>query len=222
MVDIFDEVEEDLRAERAARMMKKYGWLIIVMAVAVIGAAIAWQLYVRAQNQADAAAAARYVAAVNAIEGGPADASHADQIPVLEQIIATAPDGYKTLARLHAAGLKAKNNDLPGAEALWNAVAADSDADKLLRDFATLMAAQHEIDHGNPDQIKARLQPLASLDNPWSALAQEQLAILDLRLGKTADARKALQALTVDIMAPAGVRTRASALLAGLNSGGTT
>ncbi|HQT80331.1 MAG TPA: tetratricopeptide repeat protein [Rhodopila sp.] len=222
MVDIFDEVEEDLRAERAARMMKKYGWLIIVMAMAVIGAAIAWQLYVKAQNRADAAAAARYVAAVNAIEGGPADASHADQIPALEQIIATAPEGYKTLARLHAAGLKAKNGDLPGAEALWNAVAADSEADRLLRDFATLMATQHELDHGNPDQIEARLKPLASLDNPWSALAQEQLAVLDMRLGKTADARKALQALTIDLMAPAGVRTRASALLAGLNAGGTT
>ena len=38
MVDIFDEVEEDLRAERAAKLLKKYAWLIIAAAVAVVGA----------------------------------------------------------------------------------------------------------------------------------------------------------------------------------------
>ena len=37
-------------------------------------------------------------------------------------------------------------------------------------------------------------------------------ALLDLRLGKPADARKTLQALSIDIGAPAGLRARASAL----------
>ena len=40
--------------------------------------------------------------------------------------------------------------------------------------------------------------------------------MLDLRLGKVDEARKSLQALSIDILAPAGLRQRASALLAGL------
>jgi hypothetical protein len=85
-----------------------------------------------------------------------------------------------------------------------------------LRDFASLMATGHDLDHANPAQLEARLKPLTAPGNPWSSLAQEQLALLDLRQGKTDDARNKLQALSVNIEAPSGVRARASALLAGL------
>ena len=50
VVDIFDEVEEDLRAERAEKLLKKYAWLLIVAVVAVIGAAAGWQLTLLASN----------------------------------------------------------------------------------------------------------------------------------------------------------------------------
>jgi hypothetical protein len=65
-------------------------------------------------------------------------------------------------------------------------------------------------------QLEARLKPLADPANPWSALAQEQLAMLDLRQGKVDDARKKLQVLSFGIDSPAGLRARASALLTGL------
>ena len=44
--------------------------------------------------------------------------------------------------------------------------------------------------------------------------------MLDLRQGKVEEARKTLQALSIDIAAPSGVRARAQALLEGL--GGQT
>jgi hypothetical protein len=215
VVDIFDEVEEDLRAERAERLLKKYGWLLIVAVVAVVGAAAAWQLWTRHQNQQDAAAAGRYVAVQNALEQQPGAAKPA-QVNTLDQLAATAPEGYKTLARLRAAGLKADAGDVQGAVALWNTVAADQNADRLLRDLASLLATQRELDHGDPAQLEARLKPLAESGNPWSTLAQEQLAMLDLRQGRVDDARKKLQALSFDIDSPAGLRSRASALLTGL------
>ncbi|MDR3533208.1 MAG: tetratricopeptide repeat protein [Rhodopila sp.] len=214
MVDIFDEVEEDLRAERAEKLLKKYAWLIIAVAVAIIAAAAGWQLWGRWQRQQDAAAATTYVAAQNAVEQ--AGAARTDTIASLDRLAVTAPEGYKTLARLRAAGLKADAGDLPGAIALWNAVAADSSADRLLRDLASLLATQRELDHGDPAQLEARLKPLAEPGNAWSALAQEQLAMLDLRQGKVDDARKKLRMLSIDIDAPSGVRARAAALLAGL------
>lgn len=205
MVDIFDEVEEDLRAERAAKLLKKYAGLIIAVAVAIVGATAGWQVWTHHQNQLDIAAASRFVAAQ----------ASGDQA-AFSQLAANGPEGYKTLARLNAAALKATAGDLEGAESLWNTVASDSDADRLLRDFASLMAIGREIDHGDPAELAARLKPLAAPENPWSSLAREQLALLDLRQGKLADARRALQALTIDIGAPPGLRARASALLAGL------
>ena len=43
---------------------------------------------------------------------------------------------------------------------------------------------------------QARLKALAAPENPWRALAEEQLALLDLRLGKTDQARS--------VVAPSG------------------
>jgi hypothetical protein len=214
VVDIFDEVEEDLRAERAEKLLKKYAWLLIAMAVATVAAAAGWQLWTRYQARQDAATAVRFVAAQNAAEKP--GAARAEEIAAFDQLAGGGPEGYKTLARLRAASLKADAGDLQGAEALWNEVASDSGADRLLRDFASLMAASRDLDHGDPAQLRARLAPLAEPDNAWSSLAREQLALLDLRQAKVDDARKTLQALSIDIEAPSGLRARASALLGGL------
>ena len=222
MVDIFDEVDEDLRAERAANLLKRYAWLIVAVGLAIIAAAIGWQFWTRWQANRDLAAAQLYVTAqteADAATNQPAVAAspaRAAAIAALDQQIASAPDGYRTLGRLRAAGLKADGGDLPGAIALWNEVAANSSADQLLRDLASLTAAQHQLDHGDPAQLEARLKPLATPGNPWSALAKEQLALLDLRQGKSAEAKTTLHALSVDVTAPNGVRQRASALLTGL------
>ena len=217
MVDIFDEVEEDLRAERSARLLKKYAWLLVAAALAVIGAATGWQLWNRWQADQDVAAAQGYIAAENAaaarIPGTPVQTS---AIAALELQARTAPEGYRTLSRLRLAEIKADGGDLTGAVALWDQIATDNDADKMLRDLASLLAAQHQLDAGDPTVLEARLKPLAAPDNPWSALAREQLALLALRQGRTADAKTALKALSIDILAPVGVRQRTAALLAGL------
>jgi hypothetical protein len=213
VVDIFDEVEEDLRTERAARLLRRYGWVIIAVAVLVVGAAVGWQLWSRWQTSQDLAAARLYVAA-QAAGTGPSGASAA--IADFDRQAAAAPEGYRTLSRLRAAELKADSGDLPGAVALLDQVAADASADPLLRDLASLVVAQRELDHADPAQLQARLKPLALPGNPWAPLAKEQLALLDLRQGNITQARTALKALSIDIVAPAGVRQRATTILAGL------
>ena len=117
---------------------------------------------------------------------------------------ATAPDGYRTLARLRAAALKADTGDLAGAAALYDQVAADSSADPLLRDLASLLWAQHQLDTGDPAPLEARLKALAVPDNPWHALASENLALLDLRQGHTDAAKATLRGLASDVTLAAG------------------
>lgn len=215
MVDIFDEVEEELRAERAEQFMKKYGGAMLGACLLVIAAAGGWKAWEWRRVQQDADAATRYLTAAARTEGGGvAGPDRAAAATAFEAVAADAPEGYRVLSRLRAAGLKAQTGDLAGASALWDQVAADTSADPLLRDLASLTWCLHHADQ--PDSsgmVEARLRPLAAPGGPWRALALEQLALLDLRLGRTDAAKAGFRKLTEDTTAPEGARGRASALL---------
>ena len=216
MVDIFDEVDEELRAERAQQLFKRYGGVIFGAALLIVVAAAAWQGWRWYQARQDQAAAVQYLTAMtlaDATAAGTSAANRAAAIAVFDKLTATAPEGYRTLARLRDAALKADAGDLTGATALWDQVAADNAADPLLRDLASLLWAEHQIDHGDPALLESRLKALTAPDNVWHALAEEQLALLDLRVGKTDQAKTTLRRLAQDTTAPSGVRGRAGGLL---------
>ena len=219
VVDIFDEVDEELRAERAQQLLKRYGGLIVAGMVLIVGAVVGWQGWSWYEARQDRAAAAQYLIAMNianATAAGSSEASRTAAIATFSKLATALPKGYATLARLREAALKADAGDLQGATELWDQVAGDSSADPLLRDLASLLWAQHQIDTGDPSLLQARLKALAAPENPWHALAEEQLALLDLRLGKTDQARTSLRRLAQDATAPNGVRGRASGLLSRL------
>ena len=221
MVDIFDEVDEELRAERAQQLLKRYGGVIVAGLVLIVGAVVGWQGWSWYEARQDRAAAAEYLIAMNlanATAAGSSETSRGAAIATFSKLATALPEGYATLARLREAALKADAGDLQGATALWDQVAGDASADPLLRDLANLLWAQHQIDTGDPSLLQARLKALAAPENPWRALAEEQLALLDLRLGKTDQARTSLRRLAQDATAPSGVRGRASGLLSRLGS----
>ncbi len=217
MVDIFDEVDEDLRADRAHVLLKQYGPLLIAAAVLVVALAGGWRAWQWYDGRRTAEVAARYIAAMQVADNQKGTGRLA-AIPQFASAATSAGPGYRSLARLREAALKAESGDLAGASALWDQVAADTSADPLLRDLATLQWALHQIDTADPAVLEARLQPLAVATNPWHPLASEALAMLDLRRGKLDAARDTLTALTRDVTAPEGVRRRAEGLLGRLGS----
>jgi hypothetical protein len=215
VVDIFDEIDEDLRAERAQRLLKRYGGVIVAIALLIVAAAGGWQAWRWWEGRRDVGAAAAYLTAMSTADrlGPEATAARAEAIAGFEHVGATAPEGYATLARLRAAALKADAGDLGGAAALWDKVAADRAADPLLRDLASLMWVEHQLDKGDPALLEARLKPLSAPDNPWRALALEAQGLLDMRTGKTEQAKEIFHRLAQDATAPEGVRGRANGLL---------
>ncbi len=220
MVDIFDEVSDDLRTERAARLLRRYGVLLIIAAVAVligVGAQQAWSWYQTRENQQ---AATAYIAITDKIAAQGANPTTAQAIAdaqSLTKFAASAPAGYRNIAKLRAAGLLASAGNIAGAETLWNQIAADDAADSLLRDLANLLWAQHALGTAPNNQVADRLQPLTAPENPYHALAQETQALLYLNEGKTDSAKALFSQLAADPTAPDGVRNRADGLLAKLN-----
>jgi hypothetical protein len=215
VVDIFDEVDEDLRADRAQKALKQYAPVLLgaaVLVVAVAGGWRAWQWY---EGKRAAELATSYLAATQVADGGKA-AGRLAAITDFAAVADKAGAGYRSLARLREAGLKADSGDLAGASALWDQVAADGSADPLLRDLANLQWALHAIDTADPATVQARLEPLAVATGPWHALAVEALAMLDLRRDRVDAARDRLRTLAQDVTAPDGVRRRAERLLEGL------
>jgi hypothetical protein len=213
VVDLFDEIEDELREERMHEMLKKYGGLLFAGALLLIGAVAGWKAWGWYQDRQDLAAATSYLAASSRAEAaGIAGPNRPQAIAAFQAVAAETPAGYRVLARLREAALRGDAGDLTGASALWDSVAADSAADPLLRDLASLMWCLYHADKGDPEMLEARLKPLAAPGNSWRSLAQEQLALLDLRLGHTDTAKAQFKKLGEDSTAPQGVRGRAAAL----------
>ncbi len=220
MVDIFDEISDDLRAEQAAKLLRRYGALLLLAAVLVLLGVGAQQLWQNVQARQNAAAATHFLAITGQIDTQGSAISNAQRTAYAQQLTgfaATAPAGYRTLARLRAAGLYAQAGQTDNAESAWDAVANDGGADLLLRQLADLLWAQHALGTAPDVEIAARLQPLTGSENFWHGLARETQALLYLHEGKTDQAKALFGEIASDPTAPEGVRNRADGLLAQLN-----
>lgn len=214
--DIFDEVQADLRADKARRLLTRYGGVLaaaFVLVLAGVGAWEGWRWYAARGN---ARVAEAYLAALRPIDAkpdAPDPAARQQAAAALAPLTSDGSAGYRTLARLQSAALKADTGDLPGALALWDQVSADSAADGVLRDVATLQWSMHQVDAGDPARVDARLQTLTAPENPLHALALEAQALLALRQDRRDAARDIFKRLAQDVTAPEGVRGRANGLL---------
>ncbi len=220
MVDLFDEISEDMRHERTLALLRRYGGLFLVLAVLGVLGVAAQQVWLAHRTKQAQAAAVSYFDLTRQADNLPAGASAQQQIADADQLrrfAASAPAGYRTLAGLRAAALYEAAGQSGTADAVWDQISRDPEADPLLRQLADLLWAQHAFGRAADDAIFARLAPLTAPENAWHGLARETQALLYLREGKTAQAKALLGQLTADPSAPEGVRDRADGLLAQLN-----
>jgi hypothetical protein len=211
--DIFDEVNEDLRAERASRLARKYGVLVaaaVVLTLAGTGGFVWWQQ--RQQAEAEAVAA-KFIAAQKQAEA----LKQAKPGPVLLQdfssLAATGPEGYRVLAHLQLAALEWDAGKTAQAVADWASVSDDAVAPQMLRDLATVASVQHQIDTGDAQKLKAQLQSVLSGTSAWKPMAEQVLAMLEIKLGHTDAARAIVKSLASDPGVTEGVRQMAADLL---------
>lgn len=215
VVDVFEQVEEELRSDRYKRLART--WLPVVGGVLLLAliAALAWWGYDSWQTrQADEASAA-YDRGIEALQGNnPAGAEAA-----FAEAEKKGNRAYRAMALQHRAALALGENRIPQAIELFDE-AAKVGGDPLLADPAALKAAWLAMDNGaDLAAIEARLTPLTEEGRPLRAFAQEALALARLQFGKTAEAREVLVLLQLGQDVPDDVRERATAAIAMIDNG---
>jgi hypothetical protein len=214
MSDIFDEVEEELRRDRAEVLWKKYWPYIVSVALVVVVGVSGWRYYEYAEARKSAAAGARFEAALQLAKDGKADEADAALIAIAKD----APTGYRMLASFREAAELA-GKDKTAAVKAYDAIAADSALPQLYRDLAKVRAGYLLVDNAATPDIVSRLEPLSAFGQPWRNAARELIGLSAYRTGDRALAEKQFTTIQIDADAPEGVRRRADfmlSLLAGL------
>lgn len=214
MVDVFEQVEEELRSDRYKRLART--WLPVVAGVLVVAliAALAWWGWQSWQTSKADQASAAYDRGMEALQAGNptgADAAFAEAVKV-------GNGAYRGLALMQQAGIAVTADKIPEAVRLFDE-AAKAARDPILADAASLKAAFLLMDTAPLADIQSRLEPLAGEKRPYSVFAQEALAMAQLQHGKTAEARQAFTQLQFQPDVPEGVRERARVAMTAIDSG---
>jgi hypothetical protein len=208
--DIFREVEQDLRRERASKLWEKYGIYVIGLAVAiVVGAAaiIGWQEWRKSVNEA---ASDRYDEVVAAAQ----KEKPAEAVATLKQFADENSGGYAVLARLELANALMEDGKTDEAVKAFEAVANDSDATDIIRGMATIKATLLNLDEASLDDVKARMMPLVEARSPWASNAHELMGLAAYRAGDYQFANEQFQAILESQSIPPGMRDRAHVMQA--------
>lgn len=206
-----EEVTEEVRRDRLYGLLRRYGWIGIVLVLVLVGGA-AWNEW----NKARAAAAAQafgdaLVAALDAGDG-------AARVAALEGVEVQTP-GARVLRDFLTVAELIDSGDTAAARALLDAIAADGQADATYRQMAGFKSL---LLQGNETEAEARrlgFEGIAQTSPMLRLPAEEQLALIEIEQGQTDAALTRLQRIQADAEVTPGLRQRASQLIVAL--GGT-
>ncbi|MDR3509538.1 MAG: tetratricopeptide repeat protein [Caulobacteraceae bacterium] len=214
MVDVFEEVEEQLRSDRYRTLARKYlpGVLGVLALVLVIF--LGWWGYTAYKAKAAERASQAYAEGLDKLEHGDTGGAF---LAFAMSAKGSSP-AYRYLALMQQGGIRLNANDPAQAANLFDE-AAKAAPDQPLGDAARLKSALAVLDTASYADLEARLTPLADAKRPYHALAKEALAMTKLRFGKVAEARKDFVVLSLTEDAGDDMRQRAKIALTVIDSG---
>ena len=214
MVDLFDEVDEQLRSDRYVSLFRRLApWITGVLAVVLVGYLGFWG-FKAWQDRNLAAASAAYQKGVDALSQGDVAGAQAG-FQAAEK--AGAP-GYKTLALMQQAALALADGKSADAAKLYDQAAAAA-PNQIFGDLARLRAALALLDTAPLPQLQTRLTPLTDAKRPFAPYAKEALAMAELLAGKTTAARRDFTVVSLSLGAPEDMRQRAQLAIAAIDGG---
>jgi hypothetical protein len=204
------EVDENLRRDQMRDFFKAYGnWLIagLVLFLAASGGLIWWRQHQvqKAEQQVE------QLAGVYADIGAGKVAQSQQK---LDQLSDSSSKAVRASARFARAALAIQQGDTKGATATYKSIAAEGGLPQPYRDAALVRQTALEFDRLQPQEVIARLQPLAKPGEPWFGSAGEMTALALAKEGKRAEAGQLFATIAKDSTVPSSIRNRATQLAA--------
>jgi len=214
VVDLFEEVEEQIRSDRYRDLaLKAVPWLTAILAAVLVGYLGYWGFKIYQDHRLEAATL-QYQNGVDALSAGDKAAAQTDFAGAAKQ----GDPAYEALGLMQQGGLAVSAGKPDQAAKLFDA-AAKATRIPVFSDLAQLRAAFALLDHTPLPQMRTRLEPLTDQKRPYWAYARQALAMAELMAGQTAKARADLQTLSLRLDAPQDVRQEAAMAVQSIDGG---
>jgi hypothetical protein len=207
--ELFDEVDEEVRRDQLKKLWDRYSIYIIAVALLIIAAVAGWRGYQYLDAKKAAEAGAAFDAALDLSEQN----KHAEAEAAFDRLAATAPAGYRILARLRAAADVATRDPQAGAK-MYDDIAGDRSIGTEQQDLARIRAAGLLLDTESYPNMLQRLEAATMPEATFRHTARELLALSAWRANDTTAARQWLDMIASDGETPSAMRSRAEALQA--------
>jgi len=214
VADIFNEIDEELRRDKAQEWWSRYGKIVIAVCAAIILSVAGYTLFEQQREKNQMALAEQFDAArlqASSDLTGAASALGA---------IAQSEDGSGTalIARFQQAGLLAESGDSAGAAGVLVALSQDEGVEPLYRDLAAVLGVLHSSQAGEDSaMLLEQLQPYLDDTSPWRHTARMLAASLQVGNGDIDAARDLLRQVADDPTAPGSSRGHAAEILQAIN-----
>ena len=199
------EVDENLRRDQMAERAKRYGG-VVIGAVVLFLLAVAGVLYWQDRQKKQAEAGTEQLTGALQDIGANKMATAPATLDTLRQSDA---EGVKAVAGLTRAALALQQGNRKLASTIYAEVSADTSLAKPYRDLALVRGTSLEFDALKPDEVIARLQPLAVAGEPFFGSAGEMIAMALLAKGQKPAAAQLFAKIAADDGVPDSLRARA-------------
>ena len=203
-----EEVSEEVRRDKLFKAFKKYGWILGLLVLGIVGGT-AYNEWNKAQQETAARLNGDLMRAAQA--AGDAEALNT---------LATSGAPISVLALFEQADILLDAGDKDGALDALRAITADLDAPAIYTDLAWLKIVMLDGANMPENERNGAYDRLTAEGAPYRLLALEQRAMQYVRDGDIEAATAELAAILVDPGITPGLRTRAQQLMVAL--GGDT
>ncbi|WAT17849.1 tetratricopeptide repeat protein [Aurantiacibacter sp. MUD11] len=201
------EVDEAVRQDEVGDFAKKYGWplgIAFALGIAAFGGILFWQD--RSEGELEAQSE-QLIQAIDELEAGNREIADGELA-----MLAEGEGGVATMAAMLRAGIAIEDERPADAVAIYDRISGNADLPAELRDIATIRGVSVQYDEMQPQDVVARVGPIAVPDSPYYGSAAELVANAYIDQGQEDQAGALLVELAGNDDVPASIRDRARRL----------
>ena len=174
------EVDDAVRASDLTGFWTRYGRWLLAAVVAGLLAFGGWIVYKNQQQAAADLQSEAFVDAMDKLRAGQEKEARAK----LATLAKADQPGYRAMAQMVEANLLGEDGETKKAIAIYAKVAGDDSLPQTFRDLALIRQVSAEFDSIPPQQVIAKLKPLATAGHPYFGSAGELTALAYVKMGK--------------------------------------